>query len=359
MIRVWRGGAHARRTPLSYRWLAPLWEGEVAQVEDPAEADLAIFAHCLDAAEAPAAVVREWRARRLPLVWLSEEPFWDTIWGRDPMAGRLMVRHPTGLLPLHQVSHQTSAVFRFDILPYYILTNPRFLTTYRRLFARNAARDAADWRTDFAARATETTFMFERRPEPFHDVAWPEGDLVGICARRTRIAEGWEGALRLGASWGTGPARFGLQDWHADKIATLDGQARVLGAFENTHQPEYITEKLFDAFACGSLPLYHASPDHRVHGFGLPPLSWLNTWGLAEDAVAPAARARLAEPGFFEAYAAAQSRLAALVAPDHEAAERARLRRALPAALAEVRDTARREAPPPPSLPARPSAPGP
>lgn len=335
MIRVWLDGRHAKRTPLSYRWLAPLWDGRVLRVEDPAEADLAIFAHCLDAAEAPEVLVQEWRRRRLPLVWLSEEPFWDTIWGRDPMAMRIVIDTRLGALPLCQINHQTSDIFHFATLPYYILTNPRFLDCYRRLFQRNAARSPAEWQAAFAARPLDAAFMFERRPEPYHDVEWAEGDLYGLCARRTRIAEAWDGdkVARLGASWGNGPTRFDLENWHADKIAALDGQSRILGAWENTHQPDYITEKLFDAFACGALPIYAASPEHRVHELGLPAGSWLNSWDMDEASVAAAARERLAEPGFFAAYAAAQSGLLALFSRDAEEAERTRLRAAVPAAL--------------------------
>ncbi|MDP5307551.1 hypothetical protein [Paracoccus spongiarum] len=358
MIRVWLGGRHARRTPISYRWLAPLWDGRVAIVEDPAQADLAIFAHCLDAAEAPEPVIRAWRDRGLPLVWLSEEPFWDTIWGGAPMASHIVVDSPLGALPLRQVNHQTSAVFRFDRLPYYILTNPRFLDAYRRMFARNAARSLPDWRADFAARPVEAAFMFERRPEPRHDVEWAEGDLYGLCARRTRIVERWRGASveRHGASWGNGPTRFDLQDWHADKIATLDGRARILGAWENTHQPDYITEKMFDAFACGALPLYHASPEHRVHDLGLPAESWLNTWDLDEGAIAEAARARLADPAFLPAYRAAQARLRDLLTTGAEQAERERLGRAVVVALDGLCDgleTAWHRAPVPPPRPGR------
>ncbi len=331
MIRFYLSGRHAQRTPLSYTWLSPLWNGEIKRVDNPAEADLCVFAHCLDIAEASFEVVAEWRRRALPIVWLSEEPFWDTIWGRNPMARRIVVDTEYGALPVNQLNHQTSDIFRFERLPYYILTNPRFLSTYRRLFARNAALSPNDWREVFISRPVDISFMFERRPEPYHDVFVAEGDLYGLCAWRTRLAElRLPGKIeRLGTSWGVGPSRFELKDWHEDKVMRLDGRARNLAAFENTHQPDYITEKIFDAYACGSRPLYFASPDHRLHEFGLPHESWKNLFdphlALPDVDLLNAPNSK----DFFDAYATAQNRLLELVKEEAEEAERDRLRKAV------------------------------
>jgi hypothetical protein len=182
----------------------------------------------------------------------------------------------------------------------------------------------------------DITFMAERRPEAFHDVRFAAGDITGLCAWRTRLALGCTGpgVQRLGASWGHGPSRFDLTDWHADKIAGLDGQTKVLSGIENTHQPTYLSEKLFDAFACGARPLYVASPGHRVHDLGLPEGAWLNLWGQTSDSAVGLVEAAPWDGGFFAAYAAAQGRLAALFTDaDILAAERARLGRAL---VAEV-----------------------
>ena len=126
-------------------------------------------------------------------------------------------------------------------------------------------------------------------------------------------------------------------------MARLDGRARLQGAIENTHQPDYITEKFFDAFACGAVPLYYASPGHRIHDLGLPPESWLNLYGLTPAVAAERLRGWLEgrfAPGFSaDTFAAAQARLNRLFC-DRSAwgNERARLARALPRVLAEVLD---------------------
>ncbi len=314
MIRVFLTGRHARRSPLSYAALASLFIDEIRLVDRPEQADLYLFAHSLDIQEAPREMILDWRARRRPIVLLSEEPFWDTIWTGKPLDRQIYIETNFGDLPVVQLNHQTSDIFDYEVIPYYLLTNHRFSTAYRSRFRRNAARSAAAWREDFAARSVDLTFMFERRPERYHDVHWPEAEIIGLCAWRTDIAElCTDGSVeRLGHRWQGGPPRQQLLDWHLDKMVRLDGRARNLAAFENTHHPRYLTEKLFDAFACGSRPLYFASPWHRVHKLGLPKEAWLNLYDLDPEMAAERILEPFGDGAFWEAWRETQVILARL-----------------------------------------------
>ena len=342
MIRVYKSGDHAHRTPLSYPALAELFAPTITLVDHPAQADIYVFGHILDVQNAPETVVRDWRARQVPVVILSEEPFWDTIWGKEPLTPLIYPETAFGPLPVVQINHQTSDLFQFDRIPYYLLTHPRFQDMYTTRFARNAARTAAEWAAHFAQAANDTLFMFERRPEAYHAVRWPAGDLEGLCSWRTELAEAaqWDGVQRLGHSWQGGKTRFQLEDWYGDKMAGLDGQARKIGALENTHQPHYVTEKLFDAFANGALPLYYASPGHRVHDFGLPADSWINLYELSPTEAAEVVRDVTLDAERIAAFQAAQSRLHTLMGDAGIwAREKARLGREVPRVLAAVLDS--------------------
>lgn len=349
VIRIFKTGRHAHRSPLSYPALADLFAAEIRLVARPQEADLYLFAHSLDLAEAPQELVLDWRRRRRPVVLLSEEPFWDTIWTKRPLERQIWWATPWGDLPVIQLNHHTSAIYRFRHLPYYLLTNHRFVNAYRYRFARNAARSAAAWREEFAHRRQQLVFMFERRPEPYHDVRWDRADLIGLCAWRSRLAEACDapGVERLGRSWQPGQRRRQeLGNWHMDKLMRLDGRARAIAAVENTHHPDYVTEKFFDAMACGAWPIYYASPQHRIHDFGLPEESWINLYGLDSAAAARhltgqmsawnQAEARLSMADF-DAYRQGQARLAErFAAVDLLVEERQRLKQALLGELHQV-----------------------
>jgi len=331
-IKIFKHGRHAHRTPLSYPALASLFSDFIEITSTPDQADLYIFAHFLDVAAAPRPLVEDWRRRRRPVILLSEEPFWDTIWGRRPQARRRLIDTDYGPLPVIQLNHHTSRIFHFDRIPYYLLTNHRFANTYAAHFTRNAQRSPAEWQSRFAEREVDLCFMFERRPELFHNVHWAEGDIIGLCAWRTELAErcGAGKIERLGASWQSGPSRFEIDNWYLDKITRLDERTRLMAAFENTHQPDYLTEKIFDAFACGTLPLYYASTRHRIHDFGLPAAAWVNLFGLPPAEAAQRVDAITCPAEVFEAYAQAQQQLKRLFCdPSAWVTERDRLRLAL------------------------------
>ena len=315
-------GPHANRTPLAYPHLAPLWADHVTLTDDPA--DLDVHAHPRDVITLTGTAVL-----------LSEEPFWDSLYSPDPLAD--VITLPAGRM--HQLNHHTSAIFAHGRIPYFVLTDPRYVAAYQRLFARNAARTPADWQALFAARRTDSVFMAENRPEPFHDLTIPEGDIIGLCAWRTRLALTAPGRVeRIGASWQGGKTRFTLTDWHGEKLAQMDDHARILSGIENTHQPAYLSEKLFDAFAVGARPLYVASPAHTIHALGLPPGSWVNLHGLTSDE-ATAALPATEDTAFFADYAAAQTVLRDLFTNETVATERARLGRAVVAELQRLAET--------------------
>ena len=143
---------------------------------------------------------------------------------------------------------------------------------------------------------------------------------------------------RLGASWQGGATRFTLTDWHIDKLIQMDDHTRILSGLENTHQPTYLSGKLFDALAVGARPLYYASPAHCIHAMGLPPGSWVNLHDLSSQQAA-AALPMAEDAAFFADYAAAQTRLRDLFTDDTVTAERTRLGRAVIADLQRLADS--------------------
>lgn len=317
MIKLFLFGAHVRRLLFSYKSLRGLFVDEFSFESHPFAADAYVSAHILDIEDAPWDVIADWRRSAKPIILLSEEPFWDTIWARQPLARMRYVETKWGPVPVFQLNHQTCDIFKFEKIPYYLLTNHRFANAYSSRFNRNHELKPSDWRAAFERRGVDTTFMFEKRPEPFHSVSWPEADLYGLCAWRTSVAEesNFRVVQKLGKTWeASKPARQILSDWHLDKLVVLDDSSRVISAIENTHEPNYVTEKIFDAFACGSMPIYFASRNHRLNDFQLPQNSYLNLFGMG---VQEAVRAIAEVPWddhtwsseFFQGFTTAQQKL--------------------------------------------------
>ncbi|ETX26991.1 glycosyltransferase family 10 domain-containing protein [Roseivivax isoporae] len=335
MIRVFACGDYAHRQPLAYAPIRAAAVGRLRLVERIGTADIVIVAHVKDIAAHGADLRRQLGAGQR-LVLLSEEPFWDTVWGDDPRVRDRTAPTEAGAMSYTWLNHATSDVFAFDAIPYFPLTDHHFATRYRRWFAQNAQVPAAEWLARWRRARWRTVFMARRR----HGAAYSRAfgpDLFGLSALRTVLAEACPlpATLRAGTGWGDA-MRQELPDWHLDKMLRIAGRAALVSAIENTHHPHYVTEKLFDAYAAGAVPLYVAGQGHRARDLAAEE-AWLN---LAGDDVA-AAVARLAEfdpdTVFAEAYAATQARLAALWGdPEVLAAELDRLAGAIATELGAV-----------------------
>lgn len=343
MIRIHLSGPHADRLPLSYPALAPLFTPHIRLLPGPDSADLLLFSHRLDIEAMSAAVYEHWRARDCPIVLLSEEPFWDTIWGKKPLQKTRNLTTKFGAVPVTQLNHHTSDIFNFDRIPYYLLTDLRFASAYAYRFRRNSNKRAADWQADFATYPVDTSFMAVRRDESYHNVRHNRGDIIGLCAWRSELALACKSGVieRLGQSWdrswNQGRGRFDLRDWHLDKLTKQDQRSQLFSALENTHQPNYLSEKLFDAFALGSRPFYFASSGHRAHDLGLPAEAWINLYDLPVAEAAQRLEAAPFDTAFFTAYVEAQQQLECLFTDTNIfMAERERLQTAVVRALTAI-----------------------
>jgi len=259
---------------------------------------------------------------------VSEEPLWDTVWSG-------VLTEPSGIagsgvnaIPYAVANHVNSNVFAFDRLPYFITTDDRFFQRYARLFQRNAAFSVEALLAIWSKASIRAAFYAERRLEDRFDLFRPELGVRGLCSWRTRIAEGVQRGpiVRVGQGWNPAAVRRqSLPDWHLDKLAALDQRALLVSGLENTHHRDYITEKVFDAFAVLGVPLYYAASSHRLHEL-CPAGGFLNLYGHSEKAAAALVDEFEPDAAFARAYLDTQKALATLFSdPETLNRERARV----------------------------------
>lgn len=311
-------GRFQHRQPFAYAPILRACAGQIALAETPQTADYVILSHTKDLEElAPDLVALHRQASAPKIVLLSEEPFWDTIWGAAPFTRDQTYDGPAGSFPFAFLNHHTTSIYGFNQIPYYLLTDPVFALRYQDRFVQNARRSSQDWGAHFAKAPIAAAFIAEKRMNQKFAVRFPQHDTYGLCPFRSQLTQIYESpdpdraVYRAGLGWRKGPKRQALEDWHLDKLQSLDQRCRFVSGLENTHQPNYLSEKLFDAFAVGAVPLFYASPQHRVHRLGLEG-SWLNLFDMSpETACAAINRFAFSEP-FLASYSQAQTRLATL-----------------------------------------------
>lgn len=279
--RVCLFGRHAHRTPMAYDVFRRHIGNRVELVLDPESADLIVAGFDLDFRENASRIAALAGASAGPrLAVISEEPLWDITWSGAPQGRRNgFTRGEIGLDYAH-LAHGTSEIFDFEHLPYYPLTEDRFVTRYASLIGRQAERKPADLLAHWQTVPLRSAFIAEHRTGANYDHDRPEGEVVRLSGYRTALAERMreQGALCLGKGWTAETRRQDLPDWHLDKLAWVHDRCLLLGAHENIHLGCYISEKVFDAFACGSVPIYFAGPHHRILEL-VPQQAMVNTYG--------------------------------------------------------------------------------
>jgi len=311
-MRIHLMGRHANRTPFSYAAYRSIFERRVTYTEDPMRADLIVIGFVVDI-DTNATLLEEVK-RHNPacrILVVSEEPLWDTAHSRD-----FWKRHNRRVVGPHMfdysvINHHTSRVYEFGRFPYFITTDDKFYLRYSHAFARNAALEAkaqlAIWQT---APVRQAFFAENRDATQKYGGAWPDLETWGLSVYRTDVARAMPdaGTVRVGQGWGSKTTRQALPDWHLDKLATLDGHSRIVSAMENTSQRNYVSEKIFDAYAVRAVPLYWHDPAHRV-----PELaawgSFLNLFGQTPEEATERIAGFDPDTAFAEIYLEAQTGL--------------------------------------------------
>jgi hypothetical protein len=104
-------------------------------------------------------------------------------------------------------------------------------------------------------------FYAEHRLGDKYNVHFHESYTRGLCSFRSELTLKFENedAIIVGQGWGETEKRQKMADWHFDKLIALRYQSRIVSVLE------YVTEKIFDAFAVLAVPVYFANDKHDVN----------------------------------------------------------------------------------------------
>lgn len=311
MITFFALGDYRHRQPLAYPQIRAQCRAAITLAPDITKADIVAVSHSKDL-EKYAPQLRQLSPDQR-LVLLSEEPFWDTVWGQAPLERQRVQQTPQGPLALTQLTHHSSEIYDFEQIPYFLLTASHFRSRYSVWFGQNRRHSPQFWAQHFQQRAGRTAFVMARRTSPRYAVDFPAVGLRSLCNQRTAIAESCQSpkTVYIGKDWQDQPVRQSLTDWHLDKFLTLNRGFGFVSALENTHQANYVTEKLFDAYAVGAVPLYIAGAQHRVRGLAAGK-TWINLDQVAASDVPQLLADFAPNLDFCTRYAEQQQQLATL-----------------------------------------------
>lgn len=250
-------GKKSNRTPLAYETYRKCVGERLIYADRPEESDLLVTGLCSDFLESTQEIKRFRRENpRLKLVVISEEPFWDTVHSRNICTkvfdnGFLLKNGEW----FHFFNHMNSELFSYETVPYFLTTDMNYIVRYRIMMENEMRRqDERRGVVGFFEKRTARSFLHE------------EGRVKCLCVFRSELAGSLSDIAELnglGYTPGAKP-RQNLPDWHLDKLARCSGRFKMMFAIENTFHPDYATEKIFDAYACGCIPIYYGPKNHSV-----------------------------------------------------------------------------------------------
>lgn len=260
-------GKHSHRTPLSYSPFKARLHDSLDFTSSPSEADIIITGFNSDIPDILKDNSLADRSCLPEIAVISEEPLWDSIWSQGFLERKRVLECDGRKIAYSFFNHSNSDIFKFEKIPYFVTTRTDFLSRYITLLTRFEERTAEEILQHWHNAPISVSFFAEKRENRAYSRVFEKENVIGLSNYRTDVAKqvATQNVLREGAGWHPDRKRQSLVDWHLDKLATLDGRVRILSAYENTHQINYISEKIFDAFAVGAIPTYYASNDHRVH----------------------------------------------------------------------------------------------
>jgi hypothetical protein len=259
-------GKHSNRTPFAYntykRFLSQSFEF-VDLDENPQLIITGFSKDFFDSFENRLETFQ--RSQKAKLLVVSEEPLWDLIYASQYQdnISETVATIKNSDEEFHCFNYFNSNLFEFTGVPYYLTTATDYVSRYTVLINSVLSRYSSSF---FAERINSPVFgMFERRVDPWFDINTANAKC--LCIYRSLFAEhlGIHANIQgVGHRASYSPRQL-LPDWHLDKLAKAYMKYSLVISMENTCHNNYVSEKIFDAYAVGAIPIYYAPLNHSVH----------------------------------------------------------------------------------------------
>jgi hypothetical protein len=249
-------GKHGVRTPFSYdRYQGVLKKNGIVLDNESECPDILCSGFHIDipAERATIDVIRK-RNPAVKIFIISEEPLWDLTWHSDAFTSHQRCK-TTGLEYIY-INHYNSNIFEISEVPYFITTDIKYIARYLMLLSRFENITALELIQHWMNCRYLASCFVERRNDQMYEVT--KNGFETHSNLRSQLATSLLGdsvAQIQGKGWHSDSPRQSLPDWHADKLTKTYMSSKFLMAIENTDAPNYVTEKIFDAYSSLAIPI--------------------------------------------------------------------------------------------------------
>lgn len=258
-MNVYLFGSHSNRTPFSYAaYKVHLNSVGFNVVDKVDQSDFVVLGFKQDILSNFSVLSKI--NKDIKIVVLSEEPLWDTLWSSGFENKKHTVTLNNESIEYYNINHFTSDLFEYITIPYFVTTDNSYFVKYSSMFKRNAYYSSLDILEIWNSSKYKFASISEYRNDSKYDRAFLDKDYSTLSCFRTDISQmyrEYDNSLVLGKGWDNQTKRQDIIDWHLDKLEIVDKKCLFMSSIENTYCNNYITEKLFDAYASMAIPVYY------------------------------------------------------------------------------------------------------
>lgn len=325
-IKVALVGRHANRTPMAYPVYRDLFQNYCDFTDKIENADVAVLGYSVDLNGVCKA--KKSKNKNIKYIVISEEPLWDTLSPNDFRLSQDLWSSNGHEIHFSNINYYNSNVFDFLKIPYFLTTDSVYISRYAQILTETLSRFSPEaTRLGWQHAKYKLGFFLQKRNQSVYEFKDEKNEVFGLSCYRTELAQLCQSQKTLirGKDWKDSVQRQSIPDWHLDKLSKCSGDVGAMSAIENTHMHNYLSEKLFDAFSVGAVPIYYASPFHRVFEFAYEN-SFLNLYGMSPHTASEYLENLDLTKTDLEAYEASLVRLRELFcSPTHLQMERSRV----------------------------------
>lgn len=216
------------------------------------------------------------------IVILSEEPVWDLSWSQAiKLEGNKQIVsniRNTKKVEVERINFINTDVFSYNKIPFFLTTQRAYTDNYLTYIDKLENADLADI---VRKKSYDVTGVFSRRTKDYINEYYVGDNIDKKCLNTFRglLCDNLKEESSLKCDFfGLNNSEYkGLTDitiydsteFHKVKLDWCIDNAKFLFAFENTMLRTYVTEKIFDAVASASVPIFCQFPDEKYEFHGI------------------------------------------------------------------------------------------
>lgn len=255
------------------------------KVDDPNNADVVFISYSQDIAWEKFPAFNKFQKKiNAKIILLAEEPMWDLSWSgniREQEGKTYATKHNSRTkVQIHHLGYTDTEIFEYKKIPYFLTTSDVYFKNYLTYIDKIKNTDITKI---CMAKKYEVSGIYAKRFNPTDNEFYVGDDVNNKCLHffKNKLADDFKNNNELTCDFFghnnstyeglTDITIYDSLDFHSAKLEWSFLNTKFLFALENTMTKSYVTEKIFDAVASLSIPIYCLPPyeDIKFKGINL------------------------------------------------------------------------------------------